>query len=103
MRKTVATDHDRNQTCDLGDGSSEEVLERGKASVERRTALSVNCERKDKPYDGKEAAEPQHRPNALHHISGEDEPNLDLHRAPRTTVESVVICANVEGGVQDVQ
>ena len=40
-------DHDRNQTCDLGDGSSEEVLERGKASVERRTALSVNCERKD--------------------------------------------------------
>jgi hypothetical protein len=65
--------------------------------------LGASCKRKDKPYDGKEAAEPQHRPYAVHHISGEDEPNLDLHWTPRTTIESVVICANLEGGVQDVQ
>ena len=34
VRKPVAADHDRDQACDLGDGSGEEGLEGSKAGVE---------------------------------------------------------------------
>ena len=36
MSKSVATDHDRNQACDLGDCSSEKVLQGSETSVKRR-------------------------------------------------------------------
>jgi hypothetical protein len=35
VRETIAADHDRNQTCDLGDGSSKEGLNGGKSGIER--------------------------------------------------------------------
>jgi hypothetical protein len=34
MRKTIAADHDRDEACDFGDGSSEESLQCGKSGVE---------------------------------------------------------------------
>ena len=42
MRKAVAADYNRDQACDLGDGSGEEGLNGGKAGVEGSAArLSV--------------------------------------------------------------
>ena len=38
MREAIAANHNRNQACDLGDGSSEEGLQSGEAGVERRAA-----------------------------------------------------------------
>jgi len=39
MRELVAADHNGDQACHFGDGTGEEVLERGESRIEWRAAL----------------------------------------------------------------
>jgi len=79
MRETIAADHDCNQTCDLGDGSSEEGLNGRKASVKGSAALSMSCEWKGKENEPGNADVSECLPNPLHLRLGNYGFESDMH------------------------